>query len=95
MENDGKLTLLEALAMAGGSNPTASLRHARLIRKTATGYSDVPILLKKVLRGEAPAPQLQLEDVLYIPSNLLKSTLHNQVPAILSATSGAAIYHSM
>jgi polysaccharide export outer membrane protein len=95
MENDGRLTLLEALAMAGGSNRTASLSHARLIRKTATGYSDVPIFLKKIIRGEDAAPQLQTEDILYIPNNAVKSALTQQVPSALSAASGAAIYHSM
>jgi polysaccharide export outer membrane protein len=95
MENDGKLTLLEALAMAGGNNRTAALGHARLIRKTATGYTEVPILLKKILRGEQPAPQLQAEDILYIPSNLVKSAIARTAPSIISSTSGAAIYHSM
>ena len=95
MENDGKLTLLEALAMAGGSNRTASLSHARLIRKTATGYTEVPIFLKKIIRGEDAAPQLQTEDILYIPNNVVKSLLTQQVPSALSTASGAAIYHSM
>lgn len=95
MENDGKLTLLEALAMAGGSNRTASLGHARLIRKTATGYSEVPIILKRIIRGEDAAPELQSEDILYIPNNAVKSVLTQQVPTALSAASGAAIYHSM
>jgi polysaccharide export outer membrane protein len=95
MEEDGKLTLLEALAMAGGSNRTASLSHARLIRKTATGYAEVPIFLKKVIQGEEAAPQLQAEDILYIPSNAVKALLSQQVPSVISAASCAAIYHSM
>lgn len=95
MEDDGKLTLLEALAMAGGSNRTASLSHARLIRKTATGYTEVPILLKKIIRGEEAAPQLQAEDILYIPNNAVKSALTQEVPSLISATSGSAIYRSM
>ena len=95
MENDGKLSLLEALAMAGGNNRTASLSHARLFRKTATGYTEVPIVLKKIIRGEDAAPQLQTEDILYIPNNAVKSALTQQVPSALSAASGAAIYHSM
>ncbi len=95
MENDGKLSLLEALAMAGGNNRTASLSHAKLFRKTATGYTEVPIVLKKIIRGEDAAPQLQTEDILYIPNNAVKSALTQQVPSALSAASGAAIYHSM
>ena len=95
MENDGKLTLLEALAMAGGNNQTASLSRARLIRKTATGYTEVPIALKKIIRGEEAAPQLQTEDILYIPSNAVKSAFSHQVPSVISAASGAAIFHSM
>jgi len=95
MENDGKLTLLEALAMAGGSNRTASLGHAVLIRKTATGYTEVPIVLKKIVRGDEPAPQLQTEDILYVPNSAAKSVFTQQVPSVVSAAAGATVYHSI
>jgi len=95
MENDGKLTLLEALAMAGGSNLSASLGHAKLIRKTDSGYVEVPIAVKKMMRGQVADPQLQPEDILYIPSNLVKSAFKSTGSSIVGATTGAAIYHSM
>ena len=95
MENDGKLTLLEALAMAGGNNRTASLSHAKLIRKSPTGYTGVPFCLKKIIQGEEGAPQLQAEDILYIPSNAVKSMLSRTVPSIVSSAGGAAVYHGM
>jgi len=95
MENDGKLTLLEALAMAGGPHHTASLSHARLISKTSEGYSEVPIHLKKIIEGEEADPQLQAEEILYVPSNAVKSAFYRTAPSIVSATSAAAVYHSM
>jgi len=95
MENDGKLTLLEALAMAGGNNRTASLSHSKLIRKTGTGYAEVPIRLTKIIQGEDPAPPLEAQDILYIPSNAMKSFLSRTVPSIVSSASGAAVYHGM
>src|SRR5690348_14257743 len=95
MENDGKLTLLEALAMAGGNNRTASLSHSKLIRKTGTGYAEVPIRLTKIIQGEDPAPPLEAQDILYIPSNAMKSFLSRTVPSIVSSAVGAAVYHGM
>ncbi|HLY62259.1 MAG TPA: polysaccharide biosynthesis/export family protein [Terriglobia bacterium] len=92
MENDGKLTLMEALAMAGGNNRTASLGHARLLHKSSTGYTDVPFSLKKIIQGQEDAPQLQAEDILYIPSDAVKSMLSRTVPSIISSAGGAAIY---
>jgi polysaccharide export outer membrane protein len=95
MENDGKLTLLQALAMAGGNNHTASLSHAKLIRKRGSGYADVPLPLKKIIEGAEPDVQLQTEDILYIPSSVVKSMFSRTVPSIVSSASAAAVYHSI
>jgi polysaccharide export outer membrane protein len=97
MENDGRITLVQALAMAGGATHTSSLNGSRLLRKGPSGYTDIHIELNKMLKGQQADIPLQAEDILYVPSNAIKSVIARGSPAILAATSGAvsaAIYTS-
>ncbi len=92
MQNDGKMSVLQAVALAGGQTRTAAMHHARLIRKTAVNYSDTQISLKKIMNGQQPDVALQPEDVLYIPNSTAKSIVYRGVPAILQSASNAAVY---
>jgi len=90
MENDGKITLLQALAMAGGTTSTSRMNGARLLRKGSSGYTDVHIELTKLLKGQEVDVPLQAEDILYVPGCLIKSLFARAAPSVLAATSGAA-----
>jgi polysaccharide export outer membrane protein len=89
MENDGKITLLQVLAMAGGTTPTSSMNGPRLLRKGPSGYADIHIELKKILKGQERDIQLQAEDILYIPGSVVKSAFARSTPQVLAAASGA------
>ena len=90
MQNDGKITLLQALAMAGGTTPTSRMNGARLLRKGSSGYTDIHIELNKMLKGQEVDVQLQAEDIVYVPGSAIKSLFARTAPAVLAATSGAA-----
>ena len=92
MDNEGKISLLQAIAMAAGSNSTASLDRARLIRKTDFGYVEFNVPLRKILKGQKSDEQMQAEDILYIPNNAAKSILYRGLPGIVQSASSAAIY---
>ena len=68
MEN-GRMTVLQAISMAEGTNPTAALNHAKLIRTTPSGPQEMPLALKKILDGRAPDVHLQAEDIVLVPSS--------------------------
>ncbi len=89
MEDDGKMTLLQALAMAGGTTHTSSMNGSRLLRKGPSGYTDIHVDLNKMLKGHEGDVQLQAEDILYIPGSAVKSVFARSAPAVLAATSGA------
>ena len=94
MGNDGKITLLQALAMAGGMNRTSSMNRSRLVRKGPSGYTEIPVPLKKILHGDQADFQLQAEDILYIPRNSAKTLIYQTAPSLASSVAGAAIYTS-
>jgi polysaccharide export outer membrane protein len=90
MSENGKISLLQALAMAGGSTRTASENHTRLIRPTPTGYEERTILLKDIMKGKEKDFELQPHDIVYVPfSNLKHALLGTQ--SILGAATSASI----
>lgn len=92
MNNDGRITALQALALAGGQNRTAALDHVRLIRKTDSTYNESLMSLKKIMKGQTPDINLEADDVLYIPNSTAKSVIFRGVPSILQGASNAAVY---
>jgi polysaccharide export outer membrane protein len=92
IENTDRLTVLQAVALAQGTNRTASLDHARLIRKTGTGHEEMPVPLKKILADKVADQMLADGDILFIPSSGAKNALRD-VESILPSAAGAAIYH--
>lgn len=67
------LTIIEAIALAGGQNRLADLKKVKLTRKQPNGETevqeiDVDALMK---RGGRDAIQLQKDDVIFIPERIL------------------------
>ena len=91
--NNDRLTVLEAIALAQGTNRTASLDHAKLIRKTTAGHEEVSIPLKKILADKAPDQLLADGDILFVPGSTAKNALRD-VESILPSAAGAAIYRA-
>jgi polysaccharide export outer membrane protein len=91
MSENGKISLLQALAMAGGATQTASENHTRLIRPTPSGYEEKVIALKDIMTGKQKDIELQPRDVVYVPFSALKHALLG-TQSILGATSSAAIF---
>ncbi len=94
MQNDGKMTVLQAVAMAEGTQTTASLNSAVLIRNSPSGYVRVPVALKKMLQGKGRDSQMKAEDILYIPNSSMKSILYRGLPGVIASAAGAAIYRA-
>jgi polysaccharide biosynthesis/export protein len=86
------LTVLKAIAMAQGVNPTASENKSRIIRNTPQGQQEIPVELKKILSAKAPDLPLQPDDVLFIPTSAAKSAFRRGTEAMVQAATGVAIY---
>jgi polysaccharide export outer membrane protein len=91
LENS-KLTVLQAVAMAQGANPTASLNNAKVIRTSNGQRQEIPIKLKKILEAKAADTQLQAGDILFIPSSVAKSVTRRSLESALQVATGIAIY---
>lgn len=72
LQMDGDLTLLQAVARAGGFLPSAYTGHVLLIRHKGDGMLTVSkVDIEKMLRNEAPDVFLQRRDVVFVPKTVI------------------------
>jgi polysaccharide export outer membrane protein len=90
--DNSKLTVLQAIAMARGTTPTAALGSAKLIRKGSNGSQEIPIPLNKILSAKSPDISLQPDDIIFVPTSAAKSATRRGLEAIIQAATGVAIY---
>ena len=89
---DNQLTVLQALALAGGNSPLSALDRAQIVRQVKGVREALPISVKKILEGRNKDVRLQPQDILFIPSSTGKNAATRSVEAILQAAVGVAIY---
>ena len=91
MQDDARLSLLQAVSLASGANKTASENHARLIRKTSAGIVEQPLPLRSIERGKAADPELEADDIVFIPFSMARNIAIGATSIVASASS-AVIY---
>ncbi len=92
MEEDGTLTVLQAVSLANGTTLSASVGTIDLLRRDADGTSvRIELPLGKMQRGKAADIQLHATDIVYVPNSKFKSTL-TSTQGILAAATSASIY---
>ncbi|MGB7189597.1 MAG: polysaccharide biosynthesis/export family protein [Acidobacteriaceae bacterium] len=91
MENESRMTVLQAIAMAAGVNRTANEKRARVIHNLNGEYDEEPLPLREIEKGEAPDELLQANDVIYVPFSFAKNILMG-TNSIVASASSALIY---
>ena len=91
MQNNGKITLLQALAQAGGTNAVAAVNHAILLRKNGDGYVTNKLDVGKIERGQGEDLALHPNDIVFIPNNHLKEAMRD-AQGTIAAIGSASIY---
>jgi polysaccharide export outer membrane protein len=90
--NDSRLSALQVLTLAGGTQPSAVPSRARLIRKQADGtYSEIELPLAAMQKGKRADIQLQADDIVYIPFSYLRN-MATQAAGIVATVGSASIY---
>jgi polysaccharide export outer membrane protein len=88
---DNALTVLKALALAGGGTRTSALNRTRILRQTPSGIQEIPVNLKKILYAKAPDMALVKGDVLFIPGSSAKAAAYRTADAAMSLSTSLAI----
>ena len=88
------LSALQALAMAEGLGRTARASEAVIVREHEDGRrEEIPVDLEEVLDGEAPPPQLEARDVLFVPNNGTKAFALGVVNALVSMVTLRGLFY--
>jgi len=83
--DSGGLTVLQAVALAGGTSKTAKLNGVKLLRKGTTGSTETPVDLKKMLQAKTPDLPLEANDILIVPSSTGKILAGRSLEAAIQA----------
>jgi polysaccharide biosynthesis/export protein len=92
MMQSGHLTVLQAIALAGGTTSTAKLSAARIIHKSSSGLTETPVPLKQILRAKADDIQMQPDDILFVPTSARKFLESRTAEAALQLATSAALF---
>jgi polysaccharide biosynthesis/export protein len=90
--NSSEMTLLQALAMAGGVARTAKQGHAKLLRKEGASYKETQLSLGDIQNGKQQDMALAAGDVLYVPFSYAKNVAVTGSSGIISSLSSAVVY---
>jgi polysaccharide export outer membrane protein len=91
VEHNNRLTLLEAVALAGGLTRVAKGSESRLIRRSPTGREELTVNLQKILYGGGPDMLLTDGDILFVPNSIRKEYTQQ----IISAAVGTAVAYGI
>jgi polysaccharide export outer membrane protein len=92
MQESGSLTLLQAISLANGTAPTAKTKKINILRRQTDGsmvYLSVPY--NEIQHGRRGDVHLQAADVVYVPSDSIKSIYANS-KSIMASAATAAVY---
>lgn len=89
--NEGKISVLELLARAGGTNHSAVPSHARLIRNDGENVTEIPLPLSAMQKGNRIDMPLHPGDIVYVPFSYMRNIAEN-AGGIAASAAGAMIY---
>jgi polysaccharide export outer membrane protein len=90
--NQDHMTLLQALALAGGVTHSAKQGHARLMRVAEGTQHEQQLNLGEIQKGKLPNPTLYPGDILYVPFSWTKNFVTAGAPNLAGSAATAAIY---
>lgn len=92
VEHNNRLTLLEAVALAGGITRVAKAGQSRLIRRSPTGREELKVDLDKVLYGGGPDMLLTDGDIVFVPTSMRKIYSQQVISAAIGSATAYGIY---
>ena len=85
------MKVLQAIALAEGTQRATADNKAAIIRITENGPKTIPLHIKKIYKNEEPDQVLQAQDILVIPRSGLLSVLDTAAPGASAALVSALI----
>jgi polysaccharide export outer membrane protein len=91
MQEDGQLNLLQAISLASGTSFQAAIGNMCVVRKLPNGQTQqISIRYRDIVKGKTLPPDLQPEDIVYVPLSKAKVILS---ASLLSNAAASAVIH--
>ena len=75
LQQNSPLTLMQVAALGNGYGWEGQLDDVQLVRTVGLHRSIVHVNFKKVLKGQAPDPVLQTDDIVFLPSSSIRAAI--------------------
>jgi polysaccharide export outer membrane protein len=75
LQQNSPLTLMQATAISQGAGFEGKYKDLRIVRTVGLTRTVVKLDIQKVLRGTAPDPVLQADDIIFLPADNLKAAI--------------------
>jgi polysaccharide biosynthesis/export protein len=89
--DSGHISVLQAIALAGGTSSTAKLNGARIVRKGSAGLIIVPVQLKKLMEAKISDLPMEADDILFVPTSARRVMQVRTVEAAAQMATAAGI----
>lgn len=92
---DGILSALQIVSLAGGVQRTAAMDKAKILRLvpgSPANRTEVALNIRRLMAGKVPDVLLQPNDILFIPNSGAKSAGFRTIDAIVTVATGLATY---
>ena len=89
--NNSRMTVLQAIALAGYANHTASVGKSKLVRGTPAGVKEIDLPVTEMQKGKKADVALLPDDVIYVPFSFARNLGVNS-QGILASAASAVIY---
>ena len=88
------ISVLQALALAGGLDRAASPKNSRILRRASAASSrvEVPVDLSKIMDSRAEDLPLKPDDILFIPNSAPKRAALRAIEAAIQTGTGVVIW---
>lgn len=91
MTGGRSITVLQAIALAQGTNSDAALKQAAIIRQTGDGSKIIPIDLKQMTHNGEGDRALCAEDIVVVPRSRGRAFLDATLPGLTGSIAGSAV----
>jgi polysaccharide biosynthesis/export protein len=91
MMDSGHISVLQAIALAGGTTSTAKLNGARIVRKGPAGLTTIPVSLKKLMQAKTNDISMEADDILFVPTSSRKVLQARTAEAAVQLATSAGI----
>ncbi len=75
LQQNSPLTLMQAAALSGGAGFEGRFKDLAIVRTQGLTRTVVKIDIAKVLKGNAPDPVLQADDIVFLPTDAMKAAI--------------------